>query len=170
MPRGRGNIDHLAIAPAGVLVIDAKDHRGKVTVSSPLFGAAKLRVAGWDRTRLIDGLDRQVAAVEDALATSRDPDVGVQGVLCFTRADLPLLGTQEIRRHLLLYRKALAKRLSAAGPLQPSRMERLAQTLAAVFPPELPRPARAPKGPGRLPNRPLSSAAHTRKLRIARAG
>jgi hypothetical protein len=44
--------------------------------------------------------------------------VPVQGVLCFTAAaDLPVLGKLTIRGHLLLYRKALSKRLNAEGPL-----------------------------------------------------
>ncbi len=41
MPGGHGNIDHLAVAPTGVFVIDAKDIKGKVRVANPLFAAAK---------------------------------------------------------------------------------------------------------------------------------
>lgn len=132
MPRGRGNIDHLAIAPTGVYVVDAKDWSGKVRVATPLLGASKLLIAGRDRTSLIDGLDRQVAAVDDALAPA---DITIQGVLCFTRADLPLLGTTRLRGHLLLYRKALAKRLNAQGALSPGAIDALARTLAVAFPP-----------------------------------
>jgi hypothetical protein len=135
MPGGRGNIDHLAIAPTGVFVIDAKNIKGKVRVAKPLFGAAKLRVSGRDRTKLIDGLDRQVSVVRPVLEASGHADVPVQGVLCFTTADLPLLGTPKMRGHLLLYRKALAKRLNANGPLQPSVIEALARILAAALPP-----------------------------------
>lgn len=133
MPGGHGNIDHLAIAPTGVFVIDAKNIKGKVRVAKPLFGAAKLRITGRDRTKLIDGLDRQVAAVRDALTTNAHGDVPVQGVLCFTTADLPLLGTLKMRGHLLLHRKALAKRLNASGPLQPPAIESIARTLAAAL-------------------------------------
>lgn len=106
MPLARGNIDHIAIAPAGVFVIDAKAHSGKVQIDSPLFGSTTLRIAGRDRTELIDGLDRQVVAVRDALDRSGHGDVPIQGVLCFTNADLPLLRTLRMRGHLLLYRKA----------------------------------------------------------------
>jgi len=59
MHGGHGNIDHLAITATGVFVIDAKNIKGKVRVAKPLFGAAKLRITGRDRTKLIDGLDRQ---------------------------------------------------------------------------------------------------------------
>jgi len=134
MPRGRGNIDHIAIAPTGVFVIDAKAHSGTVRIENPLFGAAKLLIAGRDRTRLIDGLDRQVLAVREALDHSGHPDVPIQGVLCFTTADLPLLRTLQMRGHLLLYRKALAKRLNAEGAIKPGEIETIARELATELP------------------------------------
>ena len=135
MPRGRGDIDHLAIASTGVFVIDAKAIKGKVRVQRPLFGKPKLCVSGRDRTKLIDGLDRQVSAVRNALTTSDHSDVSVQGVLCFTTADLPFFGTSKMRGHLLLHRKALAKRINKQGPLQPRTIDALAHTLAAALPP-----------------------------------
>ena len=135
MPGGRGNIDHLAVAASGVYVIDAKSHRGKVGVTQPIFGAPKLLIAGRNRTKLIDGLERQIAAVHDALAAGGRPDVTVQGVLCFTNADLPLLGTPQIRGHLLLGPRRLAKRLNAGGPLSPPAIEAIARTLAVALPP-----------------------------------
>jgi hypothetical protein len=54
--------------------------------------------------------------------------------LCFTTADLPL-GTLKMRGHLLLYRKALAKRLDADGPLQLAAIDTLAHTLVVALPP-----------------------------------
>ena len=135
MPRARGNIDHLAIAPAGVFVIDAKAHSGKVQIDRPLFGSTKLRIAGRDRTELIEGLDRQVAAVRDALDRAGHVDVPIQGVLCFTNADLPLMRTLRIRGHVLLYRKALAARLNADGKLHADEIESIAHGLAHDLPP-----------------------------------
>ena len=67
------------------------------------------------------------------LRPTATPDVPVQGVLCFTTADLPLFGTLKMRGHLLLHRKALAKRLNASGPLGPPAIEALADSLAAVL-------------------------------------
>lgn len=134
MPRGRGNIDHVAIAPAGVFVIDAKAHSGKVQIDRPLFGSTKLRIAGRDRTELIDGLDRQVAAVRDALVRAGHVEVPIQGVLCFTNADLPLLRTLRMRDHLLLYRKALAARLNADGKLNAEQIVAIAHGLARELP------------------------------------
>ncbi len=54
-------------------------------------------------------------------------------MLCFTQADLPLLGTTRMRSNLLLYRKALAKRLNAGGPFSGAQIEATASP-AAAFP------------------------------------
>lgn len=134
MPRGRGNVDYIAIAPAGVYVIDAKAWQGKVAVPAPLFGRQKLLIDGRDRTSLIDGRDRQVAVVRATLGEDH-VDVAVRGVLCFTRAELPLLRTLTIRSHVLLYRKALGKRISQDGPLSPDVIEQVARKLHAALPP-----------------------------------
>jgi hypothetical protein len=134
MPRGRGNIDHVAVAPTGVFVIDAKAIKGKVGVQTSLFGKAKLRVRGRDRTNLIDGLDRQVLAVRNALEAGGHTEVKVQGVLCFTDADLPLVGGKEMRGHLLLYRKGLRKRLAKQGPISSEAMSAIAHAIATALP------------------------------------
>jgi hypothetical protein len=133
MPGGRGNIDHLAVASTGVFVIDAKNYKGKVEVANPLFRAPKLLIARRNRTHLIDGLDRQVAAVRGALGADH-ADLPVQGVLCFAHADLPLVRTLKIRGHLLLYPKGLARRLNVGGPLSPAMIDALARALAAALP------------------------------------
>jgi hypothetical protein len=135
MPGGWGNIDHLAVAPTGVWVIDANNYKGKVRVQTPLLGKPKLRVSGRDRTKLIDGLDRQVAAVRDVLDRDGHSEVPVQGVLCFTSGDLPLLGTLKMRGHLLLYRKGLGRRLRKKGPISPETIDAIARALAAALPP-----------------------------------
>lgn len=59
----------------------------------------------------------------------------VVGVLCFTRADLPLLGTMKIRSHLIMYRKTLAKRTNAHGSLTAPQIRALAGTLSTALPP-----------------------------------
>jgi hypothetical protein len=136
MPRSRANIDHLAIAPTGVYVIDAKNISGKVRVSRPLFGVAKLLVEGRNRSRLVEGLDRQVAAVRNALAELGRGDVPLQGVFCFTaRADFALLGLMEIHGHRLHHRRALARKLNRRGPLGEEAIHVLADSLASAFPP-----------------------------------
>ena len=134
MPNRRGDIDHIAIAPTGVYVIDTKGWNGKVEIVRPWFGTPKLLINRRDRTKLLDGLEWQVGAVRAALDHEPHGEIPIQGALCFTRADLPWLRTQELRGHLLLYRKALAKRLRAEGPLDAVAIERIARVLAAALP------------------------------------
>lgn len=130
IPGTRANIDHIAVAPSGVWVIDAKAHKGKVEVRKPLFGQARLLIRGRDQSKLIDGLDKQVTLVREALG----PEVSVQEVLCMTQADLPLLGTTTFRGYPLLSRKAIAKRLNATGNLTQPAIQALAHQIARQFP------------------------------------
>jgi hypothetical protein len=135
MPRGFGNIDHLAVAPRGVFVIDAKAVKGKVRVSQPLLGKPKLMIAGRNRTKLLDGLDRQVTAVQRALVAAGRAEVPVRGVLCFTKADLPLLGSSRIRGHRLHHCRGAARKLNRPGPFAADAIDAIARELAVVFPP-----------------------------------
>jgi hypothetical protein len=135
MPGGYGNIDHLAIAPRGVFVIDTKAIRGRVRVSRPPFGRATLLVGGRDRGHLANSLDRQVAAVRSALARNGRGDVPVHSAFCFTKADLPLFGSSEIRGHRLCSERSLGRRLNARGALGREAIDVLARSLASSFPP-----------------------------------
>ena len=62
-------------------------------------------------------------------------EITIQGVFCLTRADKPLFGTTRFRGHMLLYRKALAKRLNGAGDLDADAIKTLARELTQAFPP-----------------------------------
>ena len=85
IPRhGRANIDHLAIGPGGVTVIDTKSSRGRVELATTgiIHRREQLLVNGRDRTRQLDALERQIAAVSDALDRYGVPgEVGVLGAL-----------------------------------------------------------------------------------------
>jgi hypothetical protein len=140
MPTGRGNIDHIAVAATGVYVIDTKRYRGRIEVAKPLFGAPKLRIAGRDRTKLVEGLSKQVAVVQDATRPFA-PDVPVHGCLCFVTpagllADigLPLLRTLKINGHPLYYPRRLARRLNRPGPLTQERAIAVRAELARRLP------------------------------------
>jgi Nuclease-related domain len=134
MPNSRANIDHLAIAPLGVFVIDAKAISGKARIARPLLGTPKLMVRNRNRTKLVDSLDRQVAAVRRVLADSSHPEVPVSGVFCFTKAELPLLGAGEIRGYRLHHCRATARKLNRPGPLDADAIRAVAKALADSFP------------------------------------
>jgi hypothetical protein len=140
MPNSRANIDHIAIAPGGVFVIDAKRYKGKIEVRKPLFGDAKLVIRGRDKTKLVEGLRHQVEAVRAALAIV-EQDVAVGGCFCFINPDgqaggsgIPLFRTLSIDGFPLFYPRKLSKLLNRPGPLDEERMAILTEALVELFP------------------------------------
>ena len=140
-PMSRANIDHIAIAPSGVYVIDCKRYRGKIEVTKPLAGSPRLKINGRDRTSLIRALERQVAHVQAALE-GVDQEIPVHGCLCFVAPEgrfadvgLPILRTPKIRGYPLYYAKRLARRLNRSGTITGERAAVLQSELAERLPP-----------------------------------
>jgi hypothetical protein len=132
IPASRAKIDHIAVTPSGVWVIDSKQLRGRVTIVKSRSGDAKLMIRGRDQTHLVERLERQVALVE-AATNGFAPDVLVHGALCFVEARLPRFTTASFHGYSLLHPRALAKRLSGAGPLSAERMRSVAERLGERF-------------------------------------
>ena len=133
IPGSRANIDHIAIAPSGVWVIDTKRYRGRVQIKNPLFGQRRLVIAGRNATNLIDGLERQVELVRSLLDGHLPPDV-VHGALCFVDADLPGLGSMRWGEYAIAYPRRLAKLISQDGPVATAELPGLASVLADRVP------------------------------------
>jgi hypothetical protein len=137
--RSRANIDHIAIGPTGVTVIDTKSSRGRVQVATAgsINRREQLLVNGRDRTSQLDALKWEIARVVDTLDWHGASDVAVLGALCF-----PFM-----RREWLHYSRAwdglitvddpahIAKLLKRAGPLGAEEVGWLAETLAGAFRP-----------------------------------
>src|SRR5262245_32681503 len=90
MPASRGTIDHLAVTPRGVFVIDVKLCSGKLERRN--FGDAirpdvRLYVGGHDRTTLLHGVEERAEVVRDALSPAWFVDSPVRGVLCCVGAE-----------------------------------------------------------------------------------
>jgi len=139
VPRSRANIDHLAVAPSGVWVIDAKEFKGavdKVDVGGLFRIDFRLRVGGRDRSNLADGVDWQVAIVSEALGHV-PPGVSVHGVLCFVGAEWPLLFRKPVqfRTVMVLWPTALGDLLRRPGSLQYDQLTIVASALGNVFRP-----------------------------------
>ncbi len=120
VPGRRTNIDHIAVSQAGVFVIDTKNLAGRVR-------------AGARQTKMVAGVQAQVAVVRKSLADQAiDPSV-VRGVLCFTRADLawfrPAPGGVQLH-----YPRGLRKELRQTGVLPSDRVIDLAELLARRLP------------------------------------
>jgi nuclease-like protein len=136
VPGSRANIDHIAVVPSGVYVIDAKRYRGMIEVRKPLFGEAKLMIAGRDRTKLIHGLEDQVGVVRASLA-GLAAEAPVHGCLCFLNPEgllaesgLPLLKTLTLNGYHLYTPRRLAKRLNKPGPVTPQRCDAIHAQIA----------------------------------------
>jgi len=140
IPPTKANIDHIAVSPAGVFVIDAKRYKGRprLRVEGGLLRprVEKLIVGTRDQTRLVAGVHNQVDLVLRALGSAGVGDVPVRGVLCFVEADWPLIGGSFVIDCVdVLWPKKLVERLAEAGPLDDAMTERVCRALAAAFPP-----------------------------------
>lgn len=136
--RGRANIDHLAVGPGGITVIDSKTHHGKLEVNAAgLFGRGRrvLLVNGRDRTSLIDGVERQIGFVRSALGSAGYEDVEIRGALCFPNVDgLPLFRQLVVRDVVIDGPKPVAKLAARPGAIAPKAVERLWACLGGLFP------------------------------------
>jgi Nuclease-related domain len=140
MPHSRANIDHLAIAPSGIRVIDAKRYKEKIEVRKPFFGEEKLVIAGRDKTKLIEGLSKQAEAVRGGLGLI-EKQLPVHACLCFLNSEgqsggsgIPLLQTLTVSGFPLMNPRRLAKRLNQPGVLGRDEVLVVAEALSTLFP------------------------------------
>ena len=138
IPGSKANIDHIAIGPSGVYVIDAKRYKGRpsLRVEGVLFRprTTSLVVGGRDCTKLVTGVQKQVELARAAIAPLH-PNVMVRGMLCFVDADWPLIGGSfAIDGVDVLWPKKAAEILNSAGPLTGAQVDELHRHLASAFP------------------------------------
>jgi hypothetical protein len=125
-----GNIDLLAVGPAGVAVIDAKAWTGAVRIDGQ-----KLLLGDRSRAKELNGLHRQVAEVEAALRDAQQ-EVTVRGFLALageedrsrrseTIDDLRVLGIDQLVEQFDRF----------ARPLSTSEVETVLRDISLAFPP-----------------------------------
>lgn len=140
IPRTTANIDHIAVAPSGVFVIDAKRYSGRpqLHVEGGILRprTERLMVGTCDRTRLVDGMHKQVELVMAALTAAGFADAPVHGMLCFVEADWPLIGGSFVIGGVdVLWPKKATERLLAPGALGPTTIAQVHRALAGAFRP-----------------------------------
>lgn len=138
--RDRGAV-HVAVAPAGVVVIDAKDYPdARVTVRrrGGLLRppTERLFVHGLDSTRLLSALAGRRQLVAREVARFAGPDVPVTSMLCMVDAWLPVFGTLEVQGVPVRSPRDAGRLLRRPGPLDPARRRALWERLADVLPPD----------------------------------
>ncbi len=138
VPRTRGNIDHLVISSSGVWVVDAKNYTGLVKqrdVGGFFRVDMRLYVGGRDRTKTVDGLAWQVAAVVAALG---DADVPVYGAVCFTDAEWGFFAKPFIMKDVFISGpNALSRRIAEVPQLSTERIRTVAARLSEALPPKV---------------------------------
>lgn len=135
---GQANIDHLAVGPGGITVIDSKTHTGAIRVErvGGLFTDRHqiLLIAGRDRTELIDCLERQLHAVRTVLHQA-GIETDLRGALCFPEPDgLPIFRQLAVREIVIDGPKQIAKLARRAGPLEHEQIDRIWRHLASALP------------------------------------
>lgn len=128
IPGSKANIDHIAITPGGIWVIDAKRYKGRpeLKIEGGIIRprVEKLLVGQRDCSKLVDGVLKQVHVVRHLVGD----DVPITGALCFVEADWPLIGGEFSTRGVhVLWPKRLAKVLAeqSAGDVDVTRMREL---------------------------------------------
>jgi hypothetical protein len=141
IPGSKANIDHIVISPAGVFVVDPKNYRGKVEqrdIGGLFRTDLRLYVGGRDKTKLVKGMDRQVAAVRAALAQdAKWSDVPVTPVLLFMAPEnWSLLNFRPLRfgEIHVLWGKALGRLLRAEAKVSSDAVPELERVLAVALP------------------------------------
>ena len=137
VPHTRGNIDHLAVAPSGVWVIDAKRWDGMVElrdVGGWFRTDYRLYVKGRDRTKTLQNMAWQVDAVRSALAEFA-PEVPLYAALCFVEAEWRLFAKPfTIEGVRVSGPKSLGAVIAEEGPLGTDEVLEVASELARAFP------------------------------------
>ncbi len=130
----RTNIDHIAVAPSGIWVIDTKYYENAEIARKDVGGLfrkdIRLYVRGRDETNLVTGLHEQAEVVRTALAGGW-PDLPIHPALCFVDGVWPLLPSPfEVQGVRVFWSKRVAKEVGRQGPISPQMVEHIAARLA----------------------------------------
>ncbi|MEX0789259.1 MAG: nuclease-related domain-containing protein [Actinomycetota bacterium] len=135
VPGYGGNVDHIAIGPTGVWVIETKSYRGRVEVHGD-----RLEVNGQRRDGTVDQVYKEAIAVQIALGDRLSSlAVTVVPVLCFHRAKLGWT-EKAVRGVRILDGRGLARVLRVGDRrLSEEQIQSLAAEVDRLFPPALSR-------------------------------
>jgi hypothetical protein len=138
-PRSKANIDHIAVTPAGVWVIDAKVRAGKKLEYRDRGGIfskdERLIVGGRDETKLVDDMTWQVQTVFEACGDLLG-DTVVRPALCFVDATVGLLTRKpwKVRGVVIAWRAVLPEILTRPGPFETDDIDLVARQVAERLP------------------------------------
>ncbi len=138
VPKTKGNIDHLVIAPSGIWIVDAKNYTGKVErrhVGGLFTGQDRLYVNGRNQTKLVEGLDWQRDAVHTVLEPIGFGAVPIHRALCFTNSSWGLrFRAIGINGAVVTWSKDLINQIRESGPLEAPVIDLVARELSSRLP------------------------------------
>jgi hypothetical protein len=139
IPGSKATITMIAVAPAGVFVIDTQHHKGLVQTKRPgtfhQMGDIELHVGRRNCTPSLEALSRQVAVVRSALdGPDWDTEVPVTAMLCLTRAEWGLASSALVRDVWVGWPRLLAGTVHAPGGLDPATVREVAGTIDSRLP------------------------------------
>ncbi len=140
IPGSQANIDHVAVGPWGIFVIDTKVAPGRVSVrrTGPIWNRGPLRlfVGGRDRSAFIEGMRFQVEAVAHALSGVPDAhNVPISLMVVLVGGGRGWLARPtQVRGVWVGSPKQMARVLRRSGPLDEVTTSQLARTLAMKLP------------------------------------
>lgn len=139
VPGTRANIDHIAVAPSGVWIVDAKEYRGSVQrrdVGGWFTSDLRLCVGRHDRSKVLDGVRRQ----RDAVARMLQRDFGedappLHAAICLVGAEWGLFARAfQVDGVWVAWPGRMGRMLLRTDTVGEHRRERVAVVLARRFP------------------------------------
>jgi hypothetical protein len=137
IPGSRANIDHLAVTPGGVFVIDAKHYSGRLekrNLGNLFRSDVRLYVGRRDCTKLLHSAEDQAEVVRGVLRPAGFVDVPVRPVLCFIGAEWGLFASPfKLGNVLITHPKFLYALLGDDAEVATAAIQDAARALAAVL-------------------------------------
>lgn len=138
VPKTRGNIDHLVIAPSGIWIVDAKNYAGKVErrhVGGLFTGEDRLYVNGRNQTKLVEGLGWQRDAVHTVIEPIGFGAVPIHRALCFTDSNWGFrFRAIRINGAIVTWAKDLIDQIREPGQVGPELVALIAHELSSKLP------------------------------------
>jgi hypothetical protein len=139
IPGTKANVDHVAVAPSGVHIIDSKYYENKLVEVVDKGGWLRrdehLFVGRRDCTKLVHKLAKQILVV-DAVTRDMNLPTVVTPVLCFVDAEWKWFSDgYTLDGVRIVYPDVLEKLLRRPGPLGPSQIASVGERLATQLRP-----------------------------------
>jgi hypothetical protein len=139
IPDSGANIDHIAVTPRGVFVIDVKHAGGHVrkrNIGRILHRDMRLYVGRSSCSELLADSENDADAVRDVLAPLALANLPVHPVLCFVGADWGVLPKPfKVGPVLVTHPTLLCRRLRKAAFVETDVIQAAARRLASSLPP-----------------------------------